>query len=181
VPVEVETEESVREEGSEDADDSERIEVHVHVHRGEGSKRPRPKRAAPPHLTGVLFDWQWYRERLDRKTCQAADGSPRARRCQSCDSPVSRLSRRCPRCAAPLGRSRLRALSLALLALGSVGIVFALCAHLLGGSVAEQKPLEPVGQWSDGDYVIVEVPQPAASPFSSTAPAQSAGSSAGPH
>jgi len=176
VPVEIEPEESVRDEAADDARDSERIEVHVHVHRGEGSKRSRSKRSAAPPLTGVLFDWQWYRDRLEKRPRQTADGRwARVKRCHSCDTPVARIAQRCPRCAAPLGRSRLRAAAFAFLGLGSIGVVFALCAHLLGGSVPEHQAPAPLGEWSDDGYVIIEASPPAPSPFAPTPPGQSAG------
>ena len=58
----------------------------------------------------------------------------------------------------------------ALIGLGSLVAVFALCARVLGGSVSEAKPPGPLGQWSDDDaYVIVEVPV-APSPFAYTEP-----------
>src|SRR5262249_10947341 len=96
--------------GSEQTDDDslpERIEVHVHLHR-EGKPSSRSKRVARPVLTGTLFDWQWYTDRIA--------GRPRntikrrwslATLCQNCDSIIPSSALRCRRCAAPRPRRRL--------------------------------------------------------------------------
>jgi hypothetical protein len=168
VPVEVPSEEPVSE-ADDEADGSEKIEVHVHVHRGEGSGRSRSKRHVPPVLTGALFDWQWYRDRLTSRPQHMGDGRwSRAIKCESCQSMIPSAVRRCPRCAAPRPR-RLLPVALILVGIGSIAAMFALCVHILGTSVPEHVAPAPLGEWSEEDYVIVEVPT-APSPFSATAP-----------
>jgi hypothetical protein len=58
---------------------------------------------------------------------------------------------------------------MALLGAGSIAGVFALCVHVLGGSVPERQAPGPLGQWTGDDYLIVEVPT-TTSPFSYTSP-----------
>jgi hypothetical protein len=161
VVVEVPPEESAATARVDEDDEPEKIEVHVHVHRGDGSKKSRSKRPAPPVLTGALFDWQWYKEILSKRPQQAASGRwSRAVKCANCASHVSSTARYCPRCAAPIARRRFGALVRALLGLGTVALVFGLCAHFLGGSVPESRAPAPLGEWTTDDYVIVEVPAP---------------------
>jgi hypothetical protein len=159
VVVEVPPEESAANEPADAEDEPEKIEVHVHLHRGDRSKKTRSKRPVPAVLTGVLFDWQWYKEQLSKRPQQAVAG--RAVKCGGCESLVSSSARYCPRCAAPISRRRLGPIVRALLGLGSVAVVFGLCAYLLGGSVPESRAPAPLGQWSDDEVVIVEVPAPA--------------------
>jgi hypothetical protein len=179
VPVEIPPEESAAA-GEADAHESEKIEVHVHVHRGEGSKRHRSKRAALPVLTGALFDWQWYKDRICARPRPAANRRwSLALRCQACDAIIPPTARCCPRCAGPRPRRRLLPALLAVLGLASVAVVFALCVHALGDSAPAHKPPSPLGQWSDDDFVIVEVPaQP--NPFAEKrAPSSSSSSTEG--
>lgn len=172
VPIEVPPGESGSEALADEANEPEKIEVHVHVHRGESPKRSRSSRPAPPVLTGRLFDWQWYGDRLKgRPPPTSAKRWPLATKCQSCDALVPASARHCPRCAAPQSLRRFFPAVVALAGLGSLVAVFAVCAHLLGGSVPEHQTPKPLGQWTDDDdYVIVEVPT-APSPFSYNAPA----------
>lgn len=164
VPVEVPEEESASVDPGDDADGPEKIEVHVHVHRGEGSQGARSRRRAVPVLTGALFDWQWYKERLAKQPHQMGDGRwSRPAKCGSCSTMIPSSARRCPRCAAPRPR-RLVPVLVALMGLGAIAAVFALSTHVLGLSVPEQQPPTPLGEWSEEDYVIVEVPT-APSPF----------------
>jgi hypothetical protein len=59
----------------------------------------------------------------------------------------------------------------ALIGLASFAAIFALSAHLLGGSVPEQKSPAPLGSWSDNEeLIVVEVPV-APSPFAAARPA----------
>jgi hypothetical protein len=131
-------------------------------------------------LTGVLFDWQGHYDRIVKRP---ASGNPKPwmgfTKCHGCDATVPSKARRCPRCAGPLSPRILPRL-MAVIGLGTIVGVFALCAHLLGGSVPEQKAPAPLGQWSnDDDIVIVEVPAATASPFSYPAPAANGSSSSG--
>jgi hypothetical protein len=155
-----------------DESEAEKIEVHVHVHRGERKSRSNsPQR---PVLTGVLFDWQWYKQQLSKRVPQPA--RPRwslVTRCEACNSPLSPTARFCTRCAAPRSRRRFIPPLVAMAALAGVAGLFALGAHLLGPSVPEHKAPEPVGQWTDSDVVIVEVPA-TPSPFAPTTPAPAA-------
>ena len=178
--MEIEPEESARREQDEDAEEAEKIEVHVHLHRGDGSRKHRSKRARPPILTGTLFDWQWYRDRIYRRPPTEKDGRwSLATKCQGCDAPLPSTARRCPRCAAPRARRRFLPAVIAVLGLASIGVVFGLCAHVLGGSVPEHQPAAPLGQWSgEEDLVIVNVPT-APSPFSYTAPPAAGAASSG--
>jgi len=152
-----------------DQDESEKIEVHVHLHQGE-PKRSRSKRPAPPVLTGALFDWQWYKDQLSQRPAPTARSRwSLAMRCSACDTVIPAAASRCPRCAAPRPRRRILPAALAVIGLASIAVVFALCAHVLGGSVPSFRAPEPVGRWSDDDFVIVEVPATTpASPFGST-------------
>ena len=150
---------------ADEAEESEKIEVHVHLHRGERKRRStRPVRTA---LTGTLFDWQWYSDRLTKKPRPADSRWSLITRCSNCDTIVPPAARRCPRCAAPRSRRRLLPIVMALLGLGSIAVVFGLCARILGGSVPETRAPAPLGEWTGDDYVIVEVPT-APSPFSPT-------------
>ena len=173
VVVEAPSEGSPSEEANDDGDGVEKIEVHVHLHRGEadaaGGRRKRPTRR--PMLTGVLFDWQGHYDRIlsQRPPGMKPKRWSRLAKCPSCQATVPSAARRCPRCAAPRS-PRLLSKFVALIGLGSLVAVFAICARLLGGSVSEAKPPGPLGQWSDDDaYVIVEVPV-APSPFAYTPP-----------
>jgi hypothetical protein len=160
---------------AEDADDVEKIEVHVHLHRGNdagsaGGRRRR--RQSLPRLTGVLFDWQGHYDRiLKRPSHPAPKRWSRFRKCSTCDAISPSVARRCLRCGAPRS-PRLLTKLFAVIGLGSLAAVFALSAHLLGGSVPEQKPTAPLGNWSapQDEFIVVQVPV-TASPFSTTASA----------
>jgi hypothetical protein len=178
VPLDVPTEDSQSEELSEQSDDAEKIAVHVHLHRGEEPKSSRAKHRPRSVLTGQLFDWQWYRDRLTgRPPPAAAKRWGLARNCQSCNASVPSIAGRCPRCAAPQPR-RFLAIGGALVGLGVVAAAFILCAHLLGSSVPEGQAPKPLNQWSDDDFMIVEVPA-TPSPFSYT-PQAGTGSGSSP-
>jgi len=171
--VEIPPETSSAEE-AEDAEEAEKIEVHVHVHRGNDSGAAggrRKRRSARPTLTGVLFDWHGHYDRILKRPTQAAPKRwSRFAKCPSCEATVPSVARRCLRCGAPRS-ARMLSKVFALIGLGSLAAVFALSAHLLGGSAPEQKPPAPLGSWSDADeYVVVEVPV-APSPFAHTPPA----------
>jgi hypothetical protein len=169
VPIEERPEESASEEPADDGNDSEKIEVHVHVHRGEDPRKARSKQPARPALTGVLFDWQWYQDLLSSRPRQTASGRwSLVTTCRNCDSPVHPTARCCPRCAAPRPRRILPAV-IALIALGAVGALFALGTRILGTSVPEHQPTAPLGEWTQEEPVIVEVPT-TPSPFSYTSP-----------
>ena len=159
-------------EAADEADeaDSQKIEVHVHVHRGERSKKSRSRGPVAPVLTGILFDWDWYRERLCKQPRQTALSRwSFSTVCPACDATVPPTAKHCPRCGAPRSRRRFLSKVMAVLGLVCVGAMFALCIHVLGDSVPEHKPPAPLGQWTDEDVVIVEVPT-APSPFSPTPP-----------
>jgi hypothetical protein len=155
---------------SDEVSGAEKIEVHVHLHRDGQKAGARPKRRPRRSvLTGALFDWQGHYDRICKRPSDVPlKGLARLTKCGSCDADTGLLARNCPRCGAP--RSR-RALSkwLAVIGLGAVGLVFALCMHMLGGPVAaEQRSLAPVGKWSDeDDYYIIQVPTEP-SPFTYT-------------
>jgi len=169
VPVEVSPDESGAAEADAD-EEAEKIEVHVHLHRGDGSRRPRVKRPAPPVLTGTLFDWQWYWDRLTKRPQETASSRwSFVTRCTSCQSLVASNARRCARCGAPRARRRLLPAVAALLGLASIAALFAVCAHVLGASAPEHKATAPLGQWTDDDFIIVEMPA-TPSPFAGTMP-----------
>lgn len=180
VPLEIDPDESARQEPDDGEAEAEKIEVHVHLHRGDGSKKSRSKRERPPVLTGTLFDWQWYRDRIYRRPKTETDSRwSLATKCQGCDSPLPSTARRCPRCAAPRARRRFLPTVIAVLGLASIGVVFGLCAHILGTSVPEHQPPKPLGQWSgEEDLVIVNVPT-GPSPFSYTPPPAAGAASSG--
>jgi hypothetical protein len=163
-----------------DESDSEKIEVHVHLHQSD-SKRSRSKRPPPPTLTGALFDWQWYRDQLSKRQPPTLRSRwSLSMRCSACDTVIPTTARRCPRCAAPRPRRRILPTALALIGLASIAVVFALCAHVLGGSVPEVRAPQPLGNWTDDDYVIVEVPATTpASPFGSTLGASNSSTGSG--
>ena len=131
--------------------EAEKIEVHVHLHRGERSKSSESKRPFRTGLTGALFDWQWYSDRLAKKPRPADGRWSLITRCTNCDATLPSTARRCPRCAAPRSRRRLLPIVMALIGLGSIAVVFGLCARILGGSVSESKAPAPLGQWPE-DY-----------------------------
>lgn len=177
VVVEEPPEESAGDEAADDAHEAEKIEVHVHVHHDR--KKSRPTSPARPVLTGVLFDWQWYKEQLSKRPSRGAAGRwSRIKRCQACDATVPPKARVCPRCAAPISRQRIIPAAIALMALGSIVAAFALGVHVLGDSMPEHRAPASVGRWSDDDFVIVEVPARPPSPFTYTDPGS--GSGAGP-
>jgi ribosomal protein L40E len=157
--------------------DAQKIEVHVHLHRGERSKKSRSGRCAPP-LRGVLFDWDWYKERLCQKPPTAPSRWSFSTVCPACDGIVPTTAKHCQRCGAPRSRSRFLSKVKALLGLVCIGALFALGLHVLGDSVSEHKPLAPLGQWTDEDVVIVEVPT-TPSPFSPTPPSANAATAPG--
>jgi hypothetical protein len=164
-------------ESPEETEDAERIEVHVHLHRDPAARSRQKHPAARPVLTGVLFDWQGHYDQIFKNPPkEILKRWSRRTRCKSCDTIIPTKARQCPRCAAPCPARFLPKIS-ALLGLGAIALVFALCAHLLGGSVPEQKALKPLGQWSDDDFVIVEV-SPTPSPFSYTQSAANTGPAA---
>jgi len=168
VVVEVPPEESAAHEQGDTADEPEKIEVHVHVHRGE--RKSRSKRPSPPVLTGALFDWQWYKDRLSKRPPPVAAGRwSRIVTCESCGTSVRTSARHCPRCGVPIARRRFMPFLRALVGLGSVGLIFGLGVHFLGPSVPESRAPTPLGQWSSDDVVIVEVP-PSAPPINSMPP-----------
>ena len=78
--------------------------------------------------------------------------------CANCDRAIPLLSRCCLRCGAPRsirGKQKV----LALFGLGVVGAVFALCAHVLDGSVADHKHTVPAPDFYEvRPYVVVDVP-----------------------
>jgi hypothetical protein len=155
LPVDVHPEEAREgaDEGSEDDEaEKEKIEVHVHVHRPPDASRPK-KRPLRSTLTGVLFDWQGHYDRVCLRP-QAKHGRwSRVVACPNCQETIPFTSKSCRRCGAP--RS-LRGLGkvIAALGLGIVVLVFALCAHMLGDSVAEHRPPPPTGDSSDAPWII---------------------------
>jgi hypothetical protein len=157
---------------ADDEEGVEKIEVHVHLHRGDDSSR-RARRKRPlsrPHLTGVLFDWQGHYDQIFVKHLSQQNHKRgfRLTQCKSCGASAPAAAPRCPRCAAPLA-SRLLPRLFALVGLGTIAGVFALCWHVLGSSVPEHKAPAPLGQWTSDDYVIVEIPA-TPSPFANAAP-----------
>jgi len=157
VVVEVPPEESAANDASDDERDEEKIEVHVHVHRG--PKKARTPVPVRPVLTGVLFDWNWYRDQLCKRPRPTAIRRwSRVARCEACETPIPAGADYCPRCAAPRARRRLLPTFLALIGIGCIAVVFGLCAHVLGDSVPEHRAPAPSGQWTDPDVMIVEVP-----------------------
>jgi hypothetical protein len=171
VVVEVPPEESAATEARDDEDDDEKIEVHVHVHRP--SKKARSGPPPRPVLTGVLFDWEWYRDHLlNRPRSPAGRRWSLTTRCEVCDAPLRSTARQCPRCAAPRPRRHFLPALVGMLGLGCIAAVFAVCHHVLGDSVPEHQAPAPAGQYSDTDVVIVGVPvgpSPFAAPASASA------------
>jgi hypothetical protein len=177
VPLEVPPGESGSEQLPDEENDAEKIEVHVHLHRGEIPKSSRARPAPRPVLSGRLFDWQWYGDRLTARPPPAVGKRwGFATKCENCDTLVPSRASHCPRCAAPQLRRRYLPLAVALVGLGSIALLFAVCAHVLGGSVPEHQAPQPAGQWTDDDYTIVEMPS-TPSPFAYT-PSTSSGSKA---
>lgn len=171
-------EESAETDAPDDAREDEKIEVHVHVHRS--SRKTRSGPPVRPILTGVLFDWQWYRDQLlNRPRLEASRRWPLVTRCEVCDTPLRSTARHCPRCAAPRPRRRFLPALVGMIGIGCIAAVFAVCHHVLGDSVPEHQPPLPAGQWSESDVVIVEVPA-APSPFAASAPAGAPASAAAP-
>jgi hypothetical protein len=161
---------------ADDARDAEKIEVHVHLHRS--ATKARSTSAARPVLTGVLFDWQWYKDQLSKRPRPLPEGRwSSVKQCEACDAPIPSSANCCPRCGAPRTRRRLLPAAIALVALGSIVAAFALGLHVLGDSVPEHRAPAAFGAWSDDDYVIVEVPPAPPSPFSYTQPASTGASS----
>ena len=117
----------------------------------------------------MLFDWDWYRERLCKKPRTVLSRWSFSTVCPACEATVPATAKHCVRCGAPRSRSRFLSKVMAGLGLVCIGALFALGLHVLGDSVSERKPPAPLGQWTDDDVVIVEVPTPP-SPFSPTPP-----------
>jgi hypothetical protein len=161
-----------------EGEEQEKIEVHVHVHRGKAgaAKKKKKRRPARPALTGVLFDWQGHYDRVCKGPAPPTDagsagatattptGSTRTLPCNACGAKVPRFARKCGVCEAAQPRGIIARVTAAL-GIASVIGVFALCQHILGESVREHKPSEPLrADFSDDDAYIVEVPA-TSSPF----------------
>lgn len=172
VVVETVPDERASDQDLDEAELSEKIEVHVHLHARERRSRAMPPPRPP--LNGVLFDCEWYKDRLSKRPQLAKGRWSRSTKCQSCEATIPSTARRCPRCAAPRRRRFLPAL-LGLVGLGVIAGIVALGTNVLGTSTAQQEALKPLGTWTDDDYVIVEVPPTPPSPFGSTMPSASGG------
>jgi hypothetical protein len=168
---------------NDDSDEGpEKIEVHVHVHRGAaGQPQIRRPKAPPPRaeLTGTLFDWKGHYDVVCAAPPeQTLKGLARLKTCHSCYQPVSVFAERCARCSTPRSR-RPVVTAIAASTLVGLAVVLGVFLHLFGsGTIAEHVSLSPLRQYSDDDYYyeVVEVPA-APSPFGTSAPAATKGSS----
>jgi len=167
LPVAPPPEETSPEDADED-EDLEKIEVHVHVHRDDlKSRRKRPAKPIP--FTGSLADWRGHYEEVYKRLGPGSkkdDGGKNATKCDACAATLPLFARSCRVCGVPRPK-RLLSKVMATIGLGTVAGVFALCSHLLGGSVREHRPPEPLREW-DQEPIVVQIPVPS-SPFASEA------------